>query len=129
MLQEQIPSVSLTLKSINFIPFSLTISFLIHTLLYLFLFLFFILFIYSLCTFLYFISFIIFILFDLLCLIHHYKCDRSHRDARWIGGLSHQSSKLSHLCYLLQKVVVHACSDTRFEWHMVVNYLASLQTT
>ena len=29
------------------------------------------------------------------------KCDRSHRNAMWIGGLSHQSSNLSHLCYLL----------------------------
>ena len=57
------------------------------------------------------------------------KCDWSHRDARWIGGLSHQSSNLSHLCYLLQKGVVCACSNTRFEWHKVVNYLANLQTT
>ena len=56
-------------------------------------------------------------------------CHRSHRDARWIGGLSQQSSNLSHLCYLLQKVVVCACSNTRFEWHKVVNKLANLQTT
>ena len=57
------------------------------------------------------------------------KCDRWHRDARWIGGLSHQSSDLSCLCYLLQKVVVHACSNARFEQHKVVNYPADLQTT
>ena len=57
------------------------------------------------------------------------KCDRLHRDARWIGGLSHQSSNLSQLCYSLQKVVVHACSNTRFEQHNVVNYPANLQTT
>ena len=57
------------------------------------------------------------------------KCDRSYRDAMWIGGLSHQSSNLSHLGYLLQKVVVHACSDTGFEWYKVVNYPANLQTS
>ena len=57
------------------------------------------------------------------------KCDRLHGDVRWICGLSHQSSNLSCLCYLLQKVVVHACSDTGFKWHKVVNYLANLQTT
>ena len=57
------------------------------------------------------------------------KCDRLHRDARWIGELSHQSSDLSCLCYSLQKVVVHACSSTRFEWQKVVDYLANLQTT
>ena len=53
------------------------------------------------------------------------KCDRLHRDARWIGGLSHQSSNLSHLCNLLQKVVIHACSDTGFDWDEVVNYLTN----
>ena len=58
-----------------------------------------------------------------------YICDRSHKDTRWIGGLSPQSSNLSHLCYSLLKGVVHACSDTRFEQHKVVNYPASLQTT
>ena len=58
-----------------------------------------------------------------------YICGRLHRDARWIGGLSHQSSNLSCLCNLLQKVVVHACSDTRFKRHKVVNYPANLQTT
>ena len=57
------------------------------------------------------------------------KCDRSHRDARWISGLSHQSRDLSHLHYSLQKVVVCACSDMRFKQHKVVNYLANLQTT
>ena len=57
------------------------------------------------------------------------KCGRSHRDARWIGGLFHQSSNLSCLHYSLQRVVVCACSYTRFEWHKVVNYLANLQTT
>ena len=57
------------------------------------------------------------------------KCDRLHRDAMWIGGLSHQSSNLSHLCYSLQKVVVYACSNTEFKQHKVVNYLANLQTT
>ena len=57
------------------------------------------------------------------------KCDRAHRDTRWIGGFSHQSSNLSHLCYLLQKVVVPACSNTGFKQHKVVNYLANLQTT
>ena len=45
----------------------------------------------------------------------HQKCDRVHRDSMWIGGLSHQSSNLSHLCNLLQKVVICACSDTRFK--------------
>ena len=59
----------------------------------------------------------------------HQKCDRLHRDARWIGGLSHQSSNLFLLHYSLQKVVVHACSNTRFEWHKVVNYPADLKTT
>ena len=53
------------------------------------------------------------------------KCDKLHRDARWIGGLSHQSSNLSHLCNLLQKVVIWACSNTGFEGIKVVNYLAN----
>ena len=57
------------------------------------------------------------------------RCDRSHRDARLIGGLSHQSSSLSHLHYSLWKFVVYACSDTAFEQHKVVNYPANLQTT
>ena len=55
-------------------------------------------------------------------------CDRLHRDARWIGGLSHQSSDLSCIHYSLQKVVVHACSNTGFEQHKVVNYPGNLQT-
>ena len=70
------------------------------------------------------------------CLIVTYRadlaahiCDRSHRDVRWIDGLSHQSSNLSCLCYSLKKVVVCACSDIRLEWHKVVNYPANLQTT
>ena len=52
--------------------------------------------------------------------------DRSHRDARWIGGLTHQSNNLSHLCYSLQKVLVCACSNTRLEQHKMVNYPANL---
>ena len=52
-------------------------------------------------------------------------CDSLHRDARWIGGLSHQSSDLSHLHNLLHKVVIRACSDTGFEWIKVANYLAN----
>ena len=54
-----------------------------------------------------------------------YICDQVHRDARWIGGLSHQSSDLSHLCNLLQKVVIRAFSDTGFEGIQVVNYPAN----
>ena len=42
-------------------------------------------------------------------------CDRVHRHARWIGGLSHQSNNLSCLCNLLQNVVNHALLDTRFK--------------
>ena len=53
------------------------------------------------------------------------KCDRWHRDARWTGGLSHQSSNLPCLCNLLWKVVIHACSDTGFKGILVVNYLAN----
>ena len=45
--------------------------------------------------------------------------------ARWIGGLSHQSSNLSCLCNLLQKIVICAYSDTRFEGIQVVNYPAN----
>ena len=52
-------------------------------------------------------------------------CDQAHRDARWIGGLSHQSSDLSHLCNLLWKVVIHAFSNTGFKGMQVVNYLAN----
>ena len=43
------------------------------------------------------------------------KCDRVHRDARWIGELSTQNSHLSHQCNPLQKVVIHALLDTRFK--------------
>ena len=53
------------------------------------------------------------------------KCDQVHRDARWIGRLSHQSSDLSHLCNPLQKVVIHAFSDTGFEGMQVVSYPAN----
>ena len=53
-----------------------------------------------------------------------YMCDRSHSDARWIGGLSHQSGNLSHLHNLLQKVVICPCSNTRFEQIKVENYPA-----
>ena len=53
----------------------------------------------------------------------HQKCDRSHRDARWIGGLSHQSSNLSRLHYSLQKVVVHACSDTGLYIYMGLSFI------
>ena len=45
-----------------------------------------------------------------------YLCDRVHMDARWIGGLSHQSGNLSHLHNQLQKVVIRASSDTGFKW-------------
>ena len=58
--------------------------------------------------------------------IYIYIYDRVHRDARWIGGLSYQSSNLSCLCCLLQKGVVHACSDTWIEQHKVMNYLLNL---
>ena len=57
------------------------------------------------------------------------KCDRMHRDARWIGGLSHQSSNLSHLHNLLWKVVIHALLNTGFKGIQVVTYLANCQTT
>ena len=56
-------------------------------------------------------------------------CDRVHRDTRWIGGLSHQSSDLSHLCSQLQKVVICASSDTRLKWIYIESYLANQQTT
>ena len=55
--------------------------------------------------------------------------DVVHRYARWIGGLSHQSSDLSHLCNPLQKVVIHALLNTRFKGIQVVTYLANCQTT
>ena len=57
------------------------------------------------------------------------KCDRVHRYTRWIGGLSHQSSNLSHLHNLLQKVVIHALLDTGFKEMQVVTYLTNCQTT
>ena len=57
------------------------------------------------------------------------KCDRMHRDAKWIGGLSNQSSNLSCLCNLQQKSVIHACSDTVFEGIQIVNYLVSLMSS
>ena len=53
------------------------------------------------------------------------KCDRVHRDTRMTGGLSPQNSNLSHLCYSLQKAVVHACSDTRSRRNKVVTYTAN----
>ena len=53
-----------------------------------------------------------------------YVCDRLHRDTRWIGGLSHQSSDLSHLCNLLWKFAICACSNTGYKGIEVVNYLA-----
>ena len=52
-----------------------------------------------------------------------------HRYTRWIGGLSHQSSDLSCLHNLLQKVVIHALLDTRFKGMQVVNYPTNYQTT
>ena len=58
-----------------------------------------------------------------------YICDRVHRYASWIGGISHQSNDLSHLCNLLWKVAIHALLDTRFKGMQVVTYLASCQTT
>ena len=57
------------------------------------------------------------------------KCDRVHRYTRWIGGLSHQSSNLSHLYNLLWKVVIHALLDIRFKGVQVVTYLTNCQTT
>ena len=51
------------------------------------------------------------------------------RYTRWIGGLSRQSSDLSHLHNLLQKVVIHALLDTGFKGIQVVNYLTNCQTT
>ena len=57
------------------------------------------------------------------------KCDRAHMDARSIGGLSHQSSDLSHLCNLLWKVVICAFLDTGFKGMQVVTYPANHQTT
>ena len=52
-----------------------------------------------------------------------------HRYARWIGGLSHQSSNLSCLCNLLQKVVIRTLLDTGLKGLQVVNYLTNYQTT
>ena len=57
------------------------------------------------------------------------KCDRAHRDARWMGGLSHQSSNLSHLPNPLQKVVICALLDTVFKGIQVVTYPVNCQTT
>ena len=51
-----------------------------------------------------------------------------HRYARWIGGLSHQSSNLSHLCNLLQKVGIYTLLNTRFKGIQVVNYPTNCQT-
>ena len=56
-------------------------------------------------------------------------CDRAHRDASWIGGLSHQSNDLSCLCNLLQKVVIHALPNTGFQGMQVVRYQTNYQTT
>ena len=56
-------------------------------------------------------------------------CDRVHRDTRWIGVFSHQSSNFSCLYNLLQKVVICALLDTRFKRMQVVIYLANCQTT
>ena len=50
-----------------------------------------------------------------------YISDQAHRDARWIGGLSHQSSDLSCICNLLQMVVICTFSDTGFEGIQVTN--------
>ena len=52
-----------------------------------------------------------------------------HRYARWVGGLSHQSSNLSHLHNMLQKVVIHASLDTGFKGMQVVTYPTNCQTT
>ena len=51
------------------------------------------------------------------------------RYARWIGELSHQSSDLSCLHNLLQKVVIRALLNTRFKGIQVVYYLTNCQTT
>ena len=56
-------------------------------------------------------------------------CDRVHRDTRWIGVLSNQSSNLSCICNRLQKVVIHALLDTGFKGMSVVTYPANCQTT
>ena len=52
-----------------------------------------------------------------------------HRYARLIGGLSHQSSNLSHLHNPLWKVVICALLDTRFKGMQVVTYPTNCQTT
>ena len=57
------------------------------------------------------------------------KCDRVQRYARWIGGLSHQSSNLSYPCNPLQKVVICALLDTRFKGMQVVTHPTNSQTT
>ena len=51
-----------------------------------------------------------------------------HRYTRWISGLSHQSTDLSCLCNLLQKVVICVLLDTRLKGIQVVNYLTNYQT-
>ena len=51
------------------------------------------------------------------------------RYARWICGLSHQSSDLSYLHNLLWKVVICALLDTGFKGIQVVNYPTNYQTT
>ena len=51
------------------------------------------------------------------------------RYARWIGGLSHQSSDLSCLYNPLWKVVIHASLDTGFKEIQVVTYLMNCQRT
>ena len=51
------------------------------------------------------------------------------RYARWIGGLSHQSSDLSHLCNPLQNVVNCALLDTMYKGIQVATYLTNCQTT
>ena len=57
------------------------------------------------------------------------KCDQTHRDARWIGGYSHQSSNLSQLHNLLQKVLIPALPNTGFERMQEVSYPTNYQTT
>ena len=52
-----------------------------------------------------------------------------HRFARWIGGLSHQISNLSHLQNLVWEVVIHALLNTGFKGIQVVNYPTNSQTT
>ena len=62
--------------------------------------------------------------------IYLYVCVTGvHRYARWIGGISHQSSDLSHPCNLLWKVVICALLNTRFKGMQVVTHLTNYQTT